>query len=73
MLLIYKKRWLVMNNKGIFLLLFGITIILFPQYVRKYRAYEVGKKLTKDFIVIQRITGVLFVIIAIIILVLDIK
>lgn len=73
MLLIDQKWWCMMNYKAILLLLFGIAIIAYPQYVREYKAYEIGKKPTRDFIIIQRITGVIFVIVSIILFVLDIE
>ena len=60
-------------NKAIILLILGVAIILFPQYVRYWRIDEIGEKPTRYFIITQRITGVLFVIISIVLLVLGIK
>lgn len=61
-----------MNYKTIILLIVGLLIIKFPQHIRQYKIYEIGEKPTKDFILIQRITGVVFVIISIVMLVLKI-
>ncbi len=61
-----------MNYKALLLLILGVLIIIFPQVIRYYRAYEYGEKPTKGFIIIQRITGVLFVILSIIMLILGI-
>ncbi len=62
-----------MNYKAILLLIIGVATIIFPQYVREYKASEIGKKPTRDFIIIKRITGALFVIISIVLLVLGIE
>jgi len=62
-----------MNYKAILLLILGVAIIIFPKYVRYWRADEIGEKPTRNFIKIQRVTGFLFVIISIVLLVLDIK
>lgn len=62
-----------MNYKAILLLILGLLIIRFPQYIRYYRADELGEKPTSDFIIIQRITGILFVLISVILLILGIN
>lgn len=62
-----------MNYKAIILLILGLLILRFPQYIRHYRADELGEKPTKDFIIIQRITGILFVVISIILIILGIN
>ncbi len=62
-----------MNYKAILLLILGLLITVFPQYIRHYRADELGEKATRDFIIIQRITGILFVVISIILVILGIK
>ena len=62
-----------MNYKAILLLILGVAIIIFPQYIRYWTIDEVGEKPTRFFIITQRITGVLFVIISIVLLVLGIS
>jgi hypothetical protein len=62
-----------MNYKAMLLLILGLAIIMFPGFIRYYRADELGKKATRDFIFIQRMTGILFVLISIILLALGIN
>jgi hypothetical protein len=55
-----------LNYKSILSLIFGILIVIFPQYIRKYKLYERKEEITKEFITIQRITGCVIIIISIV-------
>lgn len=50
----------------ILLIIFGILILIFPKYIRTYTVDEIGKKVSRKFIICQRVTGVIFIIIAIV-------
>ncbi len=62
-----------MNYKAVLLLILGLLLIRFPQFIRYYRADELGEKATRDIIIIQRIMGILFVLISVILLILGIN
>ncbi len=62
-----------MNYKAISLLVFGIGIIALPQYVRQYKVFEWRQVKSRSFIITQRLTGVLFIIIAILMIILNIE
>ena len=50
----------------ILLIIFGILRLIFPKYIRRYTVNEIGKKVSNEFIVCQRVTGLIFIIIAIV-------
>lgn len=57
-----------MNYNAIIVILIGIAVCLFPKYIREYKAYEWGEEKSSTFIRSQRITGVVFIILGIILL-----